>query len=66
MRLCKINRIFAKILENLTVDFSNKVLRLFLFAFGCRICYDKEIMKERRTTEMNLNESASFQKESVA
>lgn len=24
MHLCKINRIFAKILENLTVDFSRK------------------------------------------
>ena len=29
MRLCKINRIFAKILENLTVDFSSEQILNF-------------------------------------
>lgn len=40
MRLCKINRIFAKILENLTVDFSKSYKTAFSsFFVGERVLY---------------------------
>lgn len=49
MRLCKINRIFAKILENLTVDFSRRKGFLFFqlterrdFAIIIKLYMDKE------------------------
>ena len=49
MRLCKINRIFAKILENLTVDFSRQKGFLFFqlterrdFAIIIKLYMDKE------------------------